>query len=139
MRGTKTPSSRQSGPSGPAGPQARAPQSGEEGLALIATLLVLALMGGLMAASLWGGMSGLRTSNVDYQSARTFYAAEAAAEAALADLYVALEDGQITDVELAGITAPELQGFDFTGFSVTKIGTKRSRRSRTVPMPASTR
>ncbi len=49
-------SSRQFGPSGPAGPQARAPQSGEEGLALVATLLVLALMGGLMAASLWGGM-----------------------------------------------------------------------------------
>ena len=117
--GTKTDSSRQSGSTGP---QARAPRSGEEGLALVATLLVLALMGGLMAASLWGGMAGLRTSNIDYQSARTFYAAEAAAEAALADLYVALEDGLITDVELAGITAPDLEGFDFTGFSVTKVG-----------------
>ena len=94
----------------------------ERGLALIATLLVVVLIAGIIAAGLRTAMSVTRSSNADYRGARAFYAAEAGAEAALAQIEAALLDGRLSDEELAAIQPPELAGFDFAEFAVERDG-----------------
>ena len=95
------------------------------GLAMAATLIVLALIGVISAFLFSGAMSSLRTAMSDYQNARTFYAAEAAAEAALAQLEDRLRDGSLSDDDLATIAPPELEPFSFDGFEVSKVDTAR--------------
>ena len=95
----------------------------EDGLALIATIFVMVVMAGLIAAAMVNSMQGLATTSADYRSSRTFYAAEAAAEAALSAIERALDDGILTDAELAAISPPPLDGFDFSEFGVYKQGT----------------
>ncbi len=97
--------------------------AGQEGLALVTTLLVMALLGGLIAATLLTGINATRTTSAEYQNSRAFYAAEAGVEAALAQVKLALQDGFLADDELAGIVPPTIDGFDFIEYSVVKSGT----------------
>ncbi len=92
------------------------------GLALAATLLVLAMMGVLVAAAVRAAMTSVRTAGLEYHEARVFYAAEAGGEAALAQLRLALLDGYLSDAELSGITTPTINGFDYDSFSVERQG-----------------
>ncbi len=50
------------------------------------------------------------SSTVTWCSTRVFYASEAGAEAIMAQLADPLEDGALTDVELAVLDPPELEG-----------------------------
>jgi type II secretory pathway pseudopilin PulG len=92
------------------------------GLALVATLLVLAIMGMIVAAAVRAVLSSTRTAGLEYHEARAFYAAEAGGEAALAQLKIALQDGYLSDQELADISPPALEGFSYDSFSVAKEG-----------------
>jgi hypothetical protein len=92
------------------------------GIALSVTLMVVVLIGAIVAAALTAAMSTTRTVNADYFGSRAFYAAEAGAEHALAQVELALQDGFLSEAELAAVVAPKLEGFDFFEFSVTKDG-----------------
>ena len=56
----------------------------------------------------------------DLEKSRTYFAAEAAAESAMAQLALVLEDAVIEDEELNGIVAPTIEGFTFDSFSVVR-------------------
>lgn len=101
---------------------AHPPLSGAEGLALVATLLMLALIGLIVTAAMRGALSSARTSGLEYHEARSFYAAEAGGEAALAQLKLALQDGYLDDDELADISAPTLPGFSYDRFEIERVG-----------------
>jgi type II secretory pathway pseudopilin PulG len=94
----------------------------QAGLALVATLLVLAVMGVLVAAVARAVLTSTRTAGLEYHEARAFYAAEAGGEAALAQLKIALQDGYLSDRELSDIRPPTLPGFSFDSFSVERKG-----------------
>lgn len=96
--------------------------SDDRGLALIASILVLALLGVLTAFAVSGALNSVRTSTVDYQDARTMYAAEAGTELALAQIKQDLRDGYLSDAEMAAIQPPSLPGFSFDSFAVVKTG-----------------
>lgn len=97
----------------------------ESGLALIATLLVVVLVAGIIAAGIHAAMNVTRTVGADYRGARTFYAAEASAEATISQLELALKDGLITDAELADIEPPDLPPYDLSQFTIERIDTQR--------------
>ena len=88
--------------------------AGNEGLALVTTILVMVL--------LTAGVAAMKTTSADYQSSRTFYIAEAGVEATLGQIQLALQDGVVTDDELSNITPPTLSGFEFNQFEVVKDG-----------------
>jgi hypothetical protein len=92
------------------------------GLALVATLLVLAMMGVIVASAVRAVMSSTRAAGLEYHEARAFYAAEAGGEAALAQLKIALQDGYLSDEELADITPPTLEDFSYDSFSIERQG-----------------
>ncbi len=92
------------------------------GFALEATLFVLVLMAVLMLSAYSGALSTTRASNLDYRAARVAYAAEGGADAILAQLADALEDGLLEDGELASVQPPEIEGFSFSRINVRKIG-----------------
>jgi hypothetical protein len=92
------------------------------GLALIATLLLLAMVAVLTTTALTGAMNALRTAGSDYQDTRIFYAAEAGAEGTLAQLKIALADGYLSPDELTNMKPPQFDGIDFDSFTVNKIG-----------------
>jgi len=92
------------------------------GLALIATLLVMALIAVLTTVALTGAMSALRASGSDYQDMRVFYAAEAGGEGTLAQLKIALSDGYLSDNEITNIKPPVLEAISFDSFAVKKMG-----------------
>jgi hypothetical protein len=94
----------------------------DSGLALVATLLVLAVMGVIVAAGVRAVLTTTRTAGLEYHEARVFYAAEGGGEAALAQLKLALQDGYLSDQELADINAPTLEGFNYDSFSVARQG-----------------
>ncbi len=93
-----------------------------DGLALIATLLLITLVAVLTTAALTGVMSSIRAAGSDYQDTRVFYAAEAGGEATIAQLQMALADGHLTDSELANFHPPTLDGISFDSFNVSKVG-----------------
>ncbi|MGI9627858.1 MAG: hypothetical protein ACR2QM_13560 [Longimicrobiales bacterium] len=97
-------------------------QRDDRGFALAATLVVLVLMSALVFAVADGALISTRASTMEYQSSRAFYAAEAGAEVAMAQLEAALEDGNITQAELDSITPPTITDFNFDNFIVTPIG-----------------
>ncbi len=63
------------------------------GIALFATLIVVTLIAAMAAAAVSAAMSTTRAANADYLANRAFYAAEAGAEHALAQVELALADG----------------------------------------------
>lgn len=97
-------------------------RSNSAGFALESTLLIMLLISVLVVAAFAGVVTTVRTANFDYRNSRVFYAAEAGAEAIMAQLDVALKDGQITDAELAALSAPTLPGFGFDSFQTRKVG-----------------
>ena len=95
----------------------------ERGFAVVATLLVLMVVSILVLAMLEGAMSAGRSSSVDYDNARVYYAAEAGAEAAMAQLADALDDAVLENQELSKISPPSLgEHFRFDSFTVRKSG-----------------
>ena len=97
-------------------------EADRSGLALVATLLVLAIMGVIVAAGVRAVLTSTRTAGLEYHEARVFYAAEAGGEAALAQLKIALQDGYLSDEELADIQPPSLENFSYDSFSVARQG-----------------
>ena len=93
-----------------------------DGFALEATILVLVLMSVLMVSAFTGAATATRSAYLDYRASRVSYAAEAGADAIMAQLADALEDGYVDDSELSGVTAPSIAGFTFSTFNATKIG-----------------
>ena len=92
------------------------------GFALEATLFTMLLISVLIASAFAGVVTVTRTANMDYRNSRVSYAAEAGADAIMAQLADMLQDGTLADSELAAISAPTLQGFTFGSIQVTKIG-----------------
>ena len=93
----------------------------QRGFALEATLMVMLLISVLLAAAVLGAVTTTRTTSMDYRNSRVFYAAEAATEAIMGQLGQDMEDGYLSDEELAALVPPPLQGFTFDSFSVTKV------------------
>jgi len=94
----------------------------QRGFALESTLIVLLLMSTLAVIAFAGAVTNIRTTNIDYRNARVGYAAEAGAEGIMAQLDVQLNDGVLTDPELAALTPPVLPGFTVDSFRATKVG-----------------
>ena len=92
------------------------------GFALEATLFVLVLMAVLMLSAYTGAAMATRSANLDYRTSRVSYAAEAGADAIMAQLADALEDGYLSDEELFAVTPPTMAGFTFKDLAVQKIG-----------------
>ena len=80
------------------------------GFALEATILLLVMVAGLIAASLLSHMMIQRASGIDYRAARVTHAAEGGADAVMAQLAVAVEDGVVSSSDLAALTAPSIPG-----------------------------
>ncbi len=93
-----------------------------KGFALEASLFVLLLIAVLVSVSVTGVISVTRTANLDYRNARVGYAAEAGADAIMAQLHNALADGNLTDAELAAVVPPTVPGFTYDAITVTRSG-----------------
>ena len=94
----------------------------QKGFALEATIFLLTLMSVLMVAAYTSIAAVTRSAALDYRGSRVSYAAEAAADNLLAQLADALEDGDITDAEIAALEPPTMEGFTFVDVAVTKMG-----------------
>ncbi len=94
-----------------------------DGFALEATILVMVLMSVLMLSAYTGAATATRSAHLDYRASRVSYAAEAGADAIIAQLSDALQDGYLDDSELSAITAPTVEGFTFSGILAEKIDT----------------
>ena len=92
------------------------------GFALESSLFLMLLIAVLVAVSVSGIIPVVRTADVDYRNARVTYAAEAGADAIMAQLQFALDDGSLSDAELAAIVPPTISGFIYDAVTVTRIG-----------------
>ncbi len=92
----------------------------KDGFAMAAALGVLTLLSVLVVTVFANAMASFRSGMTDLEKTRTFYAAEAAAESAMAQLALALEDAILEDQELSSIVPPTIEGFSFDNFSVVK-------------------
>lgn len=101
------------------------------GFALEATLIVLVLVGALVGLTAVWVSTVSRTSGLDYRGTRAQAAAEAGADAIMAQLEAAMVDGVLTDPELDALALPTLTGFTFEAMSVTRAGSATMR-----PIPA---
>jgi hypothetical protein len=90
------------------------PLAGRSGFALEATLMLLILLTVLVSAGLAATMMVQRSAGVDYRGARATYAAESGADHVMSQLEGDVQDGAISDAELAGLTPPAIAGFDLT-------------------------
>ena len=99
-----------------------------DGFAMAATLGVLTLLSFLAISVFANAMASFRSGMTDLEKSRTYFAAEAATESAMAQLALVLEDAVIEDNELSAITAPTLAGFTFDSFSVVRDGTVQTER-----------
>ena len=87
---------------------------------MAATLGVLTLLSVLVISVFANAMASFRSGMTDLEKSRTYFAAEAAAESAMAQLALVLEDAVIEDQELSAIVAPTIEGFTFDSFSVVR-------------------
>jgi hypothetical protein len=81
----------------------------------------MVLLSVLIGASLAATMMVQRSAGVDYRGARVTYAAESGADHVMSQLESDIQDGAITDPELAALTAPAITGFNET-VSGARIG-----------------
>ena len=93
-----------------------------DGFAMAATLGVLTLLSVLVVTVFANAMASFRSGMTDLEKTRTYYAAEAGAESAMAQLAVALEDALLEDDELSTIVPPTIEGFTFDSFTVVRDG-----------------
>jgi hypothetical protein len=96
-------------------------RSGRVGFALEATLILLVLLTALISAALAATIMVQRTAGVDYRATRATYAAESGADHVMAQLEADVQDGSISDAELAALTPPAISGFNLT-VSGARIG-----------------
>lgn len=97
----------------------------EKGLALVATLMTLVLLAGLLVVAMQGAILTTKTQTLDHQNVQVGLAAEAGAEAALAQIEVALEDGALDSTEAWNIrppTDPAFASFSYDSFTVRPVG-----------------
>ena len=92
------------------------------GFALESSLFLMLLIAVLVAVSVSGIIPVVRTADVDYRNARVTYAAEAGADAIMAQLEIALQDGALSDAELAAVVPPAIPGFVYDAMAVTRQG-----------------
>ncbi len=92
------------------------------GFALEAALIVLVLVGALVGLTALWVSTVTRTSGLDYRSTRVQAAAEAGADAIMAQLEAAMVDGHLTDTEIDDLTLPTLAGFTFEAMDVARTG-----------------
>ncbi|TFG53545.1 MAG: hypothetical protein E4H37_02850, partial [Gemmatimonadales bacterium] len=92
------------------------------GFALEATIFVLVLMSALTMVAVVGVVTATRTANYDYRYTQVSFAAEAGADAIMAQLEDAIHDGAITDAELAAIVPPSIPGFTFSAVNASRLG-----------------
>jgi hypothetical protein len=88
--------------------------SNRSGFALEATLIMLILLTVLISAGLAATLMVQRGSSVDYRGARATYAAESGADHVMSQLEADVQDGAISNAELAALTPPAIPGFDVT-------------------------
>ena len=93
-----------------------------QGFALDSSLFLMLLIAVLVAVSVSGIVPVVRTADVDYRNARVTYAAEAGADAIMAQLEIALQDGALSDADLAAVVPPSIPGFTYDAVTVTRIG-----------------
>ena len=93
-----------------------------DGFAMAATLGVLTLLSILVVSVFANAMASFRSGMTDLEKTRTYYAAEAGAESAMAQLAIALEDALLEDDELNTIVPPTIEGFTFDSFTVVRDG-----------------
>ena len=93
-----------------------------KGFALEAALFVLLLIAVLVAVAVTGVVTVTKTASLDYRNARVSYAAEAGADAIMAQLENALQDGSLSDAELAAVVPPSIPGFNYDAITVTRQG-----------------
>jgi hypothetical protein len=93
-----------------------------QGFALESSLFLMLLIATLIAVTVTGVVPVVRTSSLDYRNARVSYAAEAGADAIMAQLEVALQDGVLSDADLAGVVPPTISGFTYDAMMVTRQG-----------------
>ena len=84
------------------------------GFALEATVILLVLLTLLVGAAVAGAMMVSHGAAVDYRGSRATYTAESAADHVMAQLEADIQDGSISDAELAALTAPAITGFNLT-------------------------
>ncbi len=92
------------------------------GLALFATIATMVLISVLAIAAVSGVRTVIQTARIDYGTSQVFFAAEAGAEAVMAQIEDALKDGKIENSEINALTPPDLPGFEFEDFDVSKMG-----------------
>ena len=93
-----------------------------KGFALEASLFVLLLIAVLVSVAVTGVIGVTRTASLDYRNARVSYAAEAGADAIMAQLHNALQDGALSDAELAAVVPPTVAGFTYDAITVNRSG-----------------
>jgi Flp pilus assembly protein TadG len=93
----------------------------QRGFALEATLLLLVLLAAVIGAASLGSVMVQRAAGSDYRSAKVTYAAEAGADHIMAVLRSDIQDGSISNSELAALTTPTMSGFTFTA-GATRVG-----------------
>ena len=103
-------------------PRYREDSMNTKGFALEAALFMLLIIAVLVAVSVSGVVTETRTSGMDYRNARVTYAAEAGADAIMAQLEVALQDGALSNAELAAVAPPSIPGFIYDAVSVSRQG-----------------
>ena len=84
------------------------------GFALEATLILMILLAMLIGAGVAATMMVQRSAGVDYRGARVTYAAESGADHVMSQLEADIQDGAVTDPELAALTPPAIAGFNVT-------------------------
>ncbi len=92
------------------------------GFALESSLFLMLLIAVLVAVSVSGIVPVVRTADADYRNTRVTYAAEAGAEAIMAQLTLAMEDGVLTDAELNAMVPPTIPGFTYDALTATRMG-----------------
>jgi hypothetical protein len=86
-------------------PQVRtAVRTDRAGFALEATVILLVLLTLLMGAAVAGAMMVSHGAAVDYPGSRATYTAESGADHVMAQLEADIQDGSISDAELAALT-----------------------------------
>ena len=94
-----------------------------KGFAFVAVLFVLVISSFLVIALWVNTVNATKTSQADMWDAMAQYAAEAGAEVTMARLDIALEDGYLSDIEMAEISAYEDQiGHSTVTNMLVKVG-----------------
>ena len=113
------------------------PRPRRAGFALEATLILLVLLTVLISAAVAATIMVQRGAGVDYRGAKATYAAESGADHVMALLEADIQDGSISDPELAALTAPAITGFNVNVERRARRRAGAEDHRRTGPTPVS--